>query len=159
MQILLNSYISLHYIVWFHAQFKVVYSFTTFTYIETSRVRTVLKSPWIPFFLEKSLNFCTSPWKVCEFSSILNPFPVGGTHITRDMCFRGGGTHITRDTCSQPGEHISLGIHVPQVGEHISLGICVSQLGEHISLGIRVSQVRGCISVRICIPMQRNTYH
>ena len=31
-----------------------------------------LKSPWIPFFLEKSLNFCASPWKVLEFSSNLS---------------------------------------------------------------------------------------
>ena len=31
-----------------------------------------LKSPWIPFFLEKSLNFCASPWKELEFSSTLN---------------------------------------------------------------------------------------
>ena len=34
-----------------------------------------LKSPWIPIFLEKSLKspyFCTSPWKVLEFSSPLN---------------------------------------------------------------------------------------
>ena len=30
------------------------------------------KSPWIPFFLETSLNFCASPWKVLEFSSTLN---------------------------------------------------------------------------------------
>ena len=28
-----------------------------------------LKSPWIPFFLEKSLNFCAIPWNVLEFSS------------------------------------------------------------------------------------------
>ena len=31
-----------------------------------------LKSPWIPFFLEKSSNFCASPWKVLELSSSLN---------------------------------------------------------------------------------------
>ena len=31
-----------------------------------------LKSPWIPFFLEKSSNFCASPWKVLELSSTLN---------------------------------------------------------------------------------------
>ena len=32
----------------------------------------VLESPWIPLFLEKSLNFCASPWKFLEFSSTLN---------------------------------------------------------------------------------------
>ena len=37
------------------------------------RVCTVLKSPWIlGEVLEKSLNFCASPWKVLEFSSTLN---------------------------------------------------------------------------------------
>ena len=36
------------------------------------RAHTVLKSPWIPFFLEKSLNCYASPWKVLEFSSTLN---------------------------------------------------------------------------------------
>ena len=34
--------------------------------------RGSLKSSWIPFFPEKSLNFCASPWKVLEFSSTLN---------------------------------------------------------------------------------------
>ena len=36
------------------------------------RVHTGLKSPWISFFLEKSLNCSASPWKVLEFSSTLN---------------------------------------------------------------------------------------
>ena len=31
-----------------------------------------LESPWIPFFLDKSLNFCASPWIVVEFSSTMN---------------------------------------------------------------------------------------
>ena len=30
------------------------------------------QSPWIPFFLEMSLNFYASPWKVLEFSSSVN---------------------------------------------------------------------------------------
>ena len=53
-----------------------------FEFINTLRVHTVLKSPWIlgevleesltPFFLEKSWNFSASPWKVLEFSLTLN---------------------------------------------------------------------------------------
>ena len=38
-----------------------------------NRVHTVLKSPWIlGEVLEKSLNFCASPWKVLELSLTLN---------------------------------------------------------------------------------------
>ena len=44
---------------------KVAADFTT---TAQDRVHTVL----IPFFLEKSLNFCASPWKVLDFSSPLN---------------------------------------------------------------------------------------
>ena len=37
------------------------------------RFRTFLKSPWIfGRVLEKSLNFCASPWKVLQISSTLN---------------------------------------------------------------------------------------
>ena len=56
--------------------------FKMFEFINTLRVHTVLKSPWIlgevleesltPFFLEKSWNFSASPWKVLEFSLTLN---------------------------------------------------------------------------------------
>ena len=43
---------------------------TTFTLtLQVGRVHIVLKSPWIPFSLEKALNFCTSPWIFFNFGS------------------------------------------------------------------------------------------
>ena len=55
-----------------------------------------LKSPWIPFFLEKSLNFCESPWKVLEFSSTLNVWP-GKCFLMLFGCLRQNINHSSEN--------------------------------------------------------------
>ena len=76
---------------------------------------------------------------------------VGGTHITRDMCFPDRGTHIISDICFPGrGTHITRKICFPERETHITADMCflgrgryitrqcVSRVGEHISLGTYV---------------------
>ena len=64
---------SSHYSIYHNASKSIILNFLLFIGKITGPFRTFLKSPWIlGEVLEKSLNFCASPWKVLEFSPTLN---------------------------------------------------------------------------------------
>ena len=64
----LRGYLACSLVARLAVQKKWRYIFVAWS-VNVSRVGTVLKSPWIlEGVIEKSLNFCTSPWKVLKFS-------------------------------------------------------------------------------------------